>query len=236
MASFYLEPIATLHSPFKEKFGTPRQPGLAPAATGSIELCPHYSSMDSVRGLEQFSHIWLLFVFDRCLDTDWRPTVRPPRLGGNQRIGVFASRSNFRPNPIGQSVVQLDGIECTSSSVTLNISNFDLLDQTPILDIKPYITYSDSKPDARCGYASSPPERLREVCYSDTARTQLKQLALNEIPPPLLLIEQMLLADPRPAYQKSAPEKRHYGMEVDDFNISFHVEHDCVTIDSIETA
>lgn len=163
MAKFCFEPIATIHSPFKEKFGTPRQPGLIPAARGIFELVPPYNTPETVRALETFSHLWLLFVFDRCSDAKWHPTVRPPRLGGNARVGVFASRSNFRPNPIGQSVVQLDSVDCAEDGVKLHVSNFDLLDQTPILDIKPYVRYADSLPDAQCSYAPEPPAALSQV-------------------------------------------------------------------------
>jgi len=142
-------PIGFVQSCFKEKFATPRQPGLADAAKGVIELIPPFNLPESVEGLEDCSHIWLQFVFHECMNQGWKPKVRPPRLGGNKKMGVFATRATHRPNALGLSVVKLDGIECTDDQVRLHISGLDLIDGTPILDIKPYIPYSDAIENAQ---------------------------------------------------------------------------------------
>lgn len=233
MDRYNLSPIATVHSPFKEKFGTPRQPGLIPSARGFVELHPPFSVAEAVRGLEQFSHLWLIYIFDRCLDSGWHPTVRPPRLGGNERIGVFASRSNFRPNPLGQSVVKLDGIEHNRGNTRLHISNFDLLDGTPVLDIKPYIRYADSVPDADSSYADASPESLKEIRYQPAVQEKLMQWKSTGLTPPLKLIEELLLSDPRPAYQKGKAPLRQYGVEIAGFELRFHFEGDCVIVDDL---
>ena len=149
---YSFDPIGIVHSPFKEKFGIPRQPGLVPEAKARLEVLPPYDRSEAFCGLEDFSHIWVTFVFHEAICTRWQPTVRPPRLGGNRRIGVFSSRSPFRPNPIGMSVVALEGISNIEGKIELQLAGVDLLDGTPVLDIKPYIPYADSLPDARSGF------------------------------------------------------------------------------------
>ena len=146
--SFSMEPIAHIRSDFAEKFGVPRQSGLADALEASIVFTPTYRNPDALRGLEDFSHLWLIWVFDRAIRESWSPTVRPPRLGGNARMGVFATRSPFRPNPIALSCVKLEGIEQTAEGPVLRVRGADLVDGTPILDIKPYIPYAGGR---RCG-------------------------------------------------------------------------------------
>ena len=156
---FTFAPIGVIHSCFKEKFGIPRQPGLVPAARAVLELLPPYNRAEAVRGLEGFSHIWVSFVFHACLDAPWKPTVRPPRLGGNRRLGVFATRSTHRPNPIGLSAVELERIETGPGRVLLHLKGADLMDGTPVLDIKPYLPYSDVIPGATGGFAAEAPAR-----------------------------------------------------------------------------
>ena len=163
---FSFEPVGVIHSCFKEKFGIPRQPGLAPDARAVLELLPPYNRAEAVRGLEGFSHVWLSFIFHACLGEPWKPTVRPPRLGGNRRLGVFATRSTHRPNPIGLSAVELEKIEAAPGRVLLHLKGVDLLDGTPVLDIKPYLPYSDNIPGALGGFAPEMPAAPFEVSFA----------------------------------------------------------------------
>ena len=219
--NYTLTPIGTIHSPFKEKFGVPRQPGIASAARATLELLPPYDREETLEGLAGFSHIWILFVFHATAAQGWHPTVRPPRLGGNTRVGVFASRSTFRPNPIGMSVVELDGITREDGKLVLHIKGADILDGTPVLDIKPYVPYADSIPNARGGFADSTPETKLAVQF--TAEAEM-QLAVREREHPQLrdLITQVIGADPRPAYQDDAVA-RIYGMRLFDFDLRWKV-------------
>lgn len=193
---FQFRAIGIVHSPFKEKFGAPRQPGLVPEARGSVELLPPYACAEAVAGLEGYSHIWLQFVFNRTRRERWQATVRPPRLGGNRRVGVFASRSPFRPNPIGLSVVRLEQVVEQQSGVVLEVSGLDLVEGTPVLDIKPYITFVDSIPDAVAGYAPAAPEPVFEVRFSAKALNQLAARSDGEALK--RMITTLLETDPRP--------------------------------------
>jgi len=213
-----------LYSLFPEKFGIPRQSGQVPAATGEVVLRPPYARPEAVRGLEACSHVWLLFLCHQA--QGWRPTVRPPRLGGNTRLGVFASRSPFRPNPIGLSVVQLDGVD-TTAGVRLKVSGVDMVDGTPILDIKPYLPWADAIPEARGGVADQAPQSLA-VSFSPEAE---QQLAHDD--PRRTLIEQVLALDPRPAYHRD-PERRYINA-VAGLEIHWRVTVDGVRVDQIET-
>ncbi|MCV6614147.1 MAG: tRNA (N6-threonylcarbamoyladenosine(37)-N6)-methyltransferase TrmO, partial [Cellvibrionaceae bacterium] len=205
---FEFEAIARVHSPYVEKFGVPRQPGLVPAARAEIELLPPYNDPACVDGLETCSHIWLQFVFDQSLDTQWRPKVRPPRLGGNQSLGVFATRSPVRPNPIGLSVVKLEGID-SENGLRLMVSGLDLVDGTPILDIKPYVPYVDAVADAQNQFAVAEPELLGVIFSPEAERfCQQHNGALQA------LITQVLQQDPRPAYHKNKDEGRRYGLSL----------------------
>ena len=204
--SFSMEPIAHIRSDFAEKFGVPRQSGLVDALEASIVFTPPYRSPDALRGLEDFSHLWLIWVFDRAIRESRSPTVRPPRLGGNARMGVFATRSPFRPNPIALSCVKLEGIEQTAEGPVLRVRGADLVDGTPILDIKPYIPYADCHPDALGGFAAVPAGESLTV----------------EIPPELLeripaqrreALRGVLAQDPRPHYQNDP--NRVYGFPLD---------------------
>ena len=157
---FTMQPVARIRSEFAEKFGVPRQSGLVEELEAEIVFEPAYRNPDALRGLEEFSHVWLIWVFDRAVRETWSPTVRPPRLGGNARMGVFATRSPFRPNPIALSCVKLAGIRQTADGPVIRVLGADLVDGTPILDIKPYIPYADSHPDAMGGFAS-----VRRSCW-----------------------------------------------------------------------
>ena len=214
--SYSFEPIGLVHSCFAEKFAIPRQPQLAPAARGVLELFPPYDKPEALAGLEGISHLWLLFVFHAAASGEQHLRVRPPRLGGNQRIGVFASRSTHRPNPIGQSVVRLEGIEAGR----LLISGIDLLDGTPILDIKPYVPYADALPDARNALADAAPAQLA-VDWSESALLQARTQAQRLEQPVVELIEQCLAQDPKPAYQRPAAD-REYGVRFWDINVRWH--------------
>ncbi len=214
MSQWNMQAIGRIESCYKEKFAIPRQPGLTPSAEAILHLLPPYDSPDAVRELAQFSHVWLVFVFHATADQGWRPTVRPPKLGGNQRVGVFATRSTFRPNPIGLSVARLERIE-TDNGVRLYLAGADLLDGTPILDIKPYLAYADALPEASNGYADDGGQPL-PVRFSAEAEAQL--LALQARHPRLRsLIAEILAQDPRPGYADDPT--RRYGMALYDLNI-----------------
>ncbi len=211
-----IEPIGYLRSCFREKFAIPRQPRLAPAARGVLELVPPFDTGEAVEGLEQVSHVWLLFLFHQALEEKPRLKVRPPRLGGNRMVGVFATRATHRPNGIGQSVVRLDQVE----PGRLLLSGIDLLDGTPIIDIKPYVPYADALPEARNDMAADAPA-LIEVHWSESARAQAHSEALRLAEPVVELIEQCLAQDPRPAYQKPDSERR-YGAQFWDLDVRWH--------------
>jgi tRNA-Thr(GGU) m(6)t(6)A37 methyltransferase TsaA len=219
--------IGTIDSPYKEKFAIPRQPGIVTAAQGQLRLIGSANNAELVRGLEQFSHIWLLFIFHGTQAQGWKPLVRPPRLGGNKKLGVFATRSTFRPNPIGISVVKLNRIEQRfsgqqSSEVILHISELDLLDGTPIVDIKPYVPYADIVDNAHGGYAQEQPSSNIKVIFSSAARLTLDD-NIGHYPTLQSLIEQVLSQDPRPAYKKNSSDDRIYGMTLYNFNINWQM-------------
>lgn len=215
-SSYNVSPIGFVRSCFKEKFAIPRQPQLAPAARGVLELVPPFDQADAVQGLEQVSHVWLLFLFHLALEDKPRLKVRPPRLGGNQSMGVFATRATHRPNGIGQSVVKLDKVEAGR----LHLSGIDLLDGTPVLDIKPYVPYADSVPSAVNSIASAAPE-LIPVSWEESALKQAHEHGLRLGEPLAALIEQCLAQDPRPAYQLPTPERR-YGAQFWDLDVRWH--------------
>lgn len=230
--TFQFDAIGVVHSCFTDKFGIPRQPGLI-AAEASIELLPPYNRSEAVKGLDGFSHIWVSFVFHGIKRGQWRPTVRPPRLGGNERLGVFATRSTHRPNPIGLSVIELTGIEKSEGRVILHLKGADLLDGTPVLDIKPYIPYVDSIPNARSGFAGEAPVQPLQVVFSDEAEAVFRRLERNY---PVLrdLIAAVLAQDPRPAYQAAQGGGRVYGFTLYNLNIRFRVEQQQAEVLSIE--
>ncbi len=232
MTPFAFNPIGTIRSCFKEKFGVPRQPGLVPEVTAILEMAPPFQHSDAFRDLETFSHIWILFVFDQCIDQTWRPTVRPPRLGGNQRVGVFASRSGFRPNPIGQSAVELIKIEADKQPLRLHLRGADMVDGTPVLDIKPYLPYTDCLPSAKGGYAHQPPDFKFKVVFSPMAAQACHALEKSQHPRLGQLVTSLLALDPRPAYA-DATSKTEYGIRLWDLNVRFKIVKNCFIVESI---
>ncbi len=225
-----MTPIGIVRSCFEEKFGTPRQPGLAAAATAELILLPPFQHPDCLRGLEGCSHVWLLFLFHRSADQGWTPTVRPPRLGGNRRLGVFATRSPFRPNPIGLSVVELAGLIDEPGRRGLRLRNHDLVDGTPVLDIKPYIPYADCVAHARppAGF-ERPPPRLPVSFAPAALQACAGQPGLRE------LIVDSLSLDPRPAYRQGQGDRTH-GVALAGHNVRWRVVAEGVEVVSIERA
>ncbi len=290
--TFQFDPIGTLHTCYKEKFGIPRQSNLV-EAPGTLVFHPEYAREEAIRGLEAFSHIWLVFIFHEAMehreatrlmqtkssgpsegteqftpspqsdppssspstphlsqcpaiqeshgqsDTNrqWAPMVRPPRLGGNKKVGVFSSRSPFRPNPIGISAVCLESVELGKKGPLLHLTGVDILDQTPILDIKPYIPYSDALLSANDGFAPAPPRSTIGVVFSDMAREQIKEKE-NDIPHLSDMITGILENDPRPAYHSSRQSNwgngRIFGIRLFDFDLKWTVEHDQMIVLSLE--
>lgn len=220
--------IARIHNDFKEKFGIPRQSGLSGELTSRIVFEPEFRNPDALRGIEGYSHLWLIWEFSEAKRDSWSPTVRPPRLGGNKRVGVFATRSPFRPNPIGLSSVRLLSVEHTQSEGdVLIVGGADLLDGTPIYDIKPYIAYSDCHTDAVSGFADPVKEYALKV---DFCKSLLSKVEISKQKSLLLILEQ----DPRPSYQND-PE-REYGMRFADYEIFFKVDGDTLTVTRVESA
>ena len=222
MDSISMDVIAVMHSDFPTKFGIPRQSGLAEALHSTIVFEPAYRNPEALRGIEGFSHLWILWQFSQAVRQDWSPTVRPPRLGGNTRMGVFATRSPFRPNAIGLSCVRLLSVEQTQDMGTvLHIGGADLMDGTPILDIKPYIPYCDAHPEAMGGFTQDAGDYLLEVDFPENLKQRLpaeKQEAICQV----------LSHDPRPSYQKDSD--RIYGLSFAGFDIRFTVKDKVLTV------
>lgn len=218
--------IGHIETDFKEKFGIPRQSGLVKESRGRVLFEKEYNVPEAFRGLEDFSHIWVLWQFSEAVRETWSPTVRPPLLGGNKRMGVFATRSPFRPNSVGLSALKLEGVEFSEKEgVVLHVSGADLLDGTPVYDIKPYLPYADSIPDAVGGFTESLEERRLEVEFpSDLLKrvNEGKREALRAV----------LAADPRPSYQND-PE-REYGMRFAEYEVRFKVEGKRLTVTEVE--
>ena len=218
--------IARIRSDFHTKFGIPRQSGLVESLQAEVIFEPAYRSAEAVRGLEDFSHIWLLWQFSRAVRDGWSPTVRPPRLGGNRRLGVFASRSPFRPNPIGLSAVRLVGVELGGGDgPLLHVAGADLMDGTPIYDIKPYLPYADSRPNASCGFADCEDQDSLTVSIPSSCAENISGKRLSAL-------TQLLAQDPRPAYQTDA--SRIYGLSYAGYEVKFRVEENTLYVMSIE--
>lgn len=229
-----LEPIGTLHSPFTDKFGIPRQANLIKSAQAEIELYPPYNNPDAFLGLENFSHIWLSFGFHLNKEEKWRPMIRPPRLGGNKKIGIFASRSPFRPNGLGQSLVELRELIVENNLAKLVIACPDLLDGTPIYDIKPYIHYADSNTNAHCGFAEGSPKQLLSIASTEGFEQNLQSLE-NHYPKELgKLIKEVISYDPRPAYKRDKSDDKVYKLRLYDLDISFKVDEGLAQLIHIE--
>ncbi|WP_253379241.1 tRNA (N6-threonylcarbamoyladenosine(37)-N6)-methyltransferase TrmO [unidentified bacterial endosymbiont] len=222
MSSFQFGQIGVIRSPYKEKFAVPRQPGLVTHGGGELHLLAPYNQADAVRGLEGFSHLWVVFVFHQTMEGGWRPTVRPPRLGGNARMGVFATRSTFRPNPIGMSLVELKGIRCQQDQVILELGSLDLVEGTPVIDIKPYLPFAEALPDARASYAQQAPLADMPVYFTQAVAEQIAQLE-KRYPQLCDFIVEVLAQDPRPAYRKDENAGKTYAVWLLDFNVRWRV-------------
>jgi len=221
---FSLRVIGRVRSPFHEKFGIPRQPGLVNVPATLIML-PPFDSPEMFEGLEEFSHLWLTFVFHACLEQGWKSRVRPPRLGGNVSKGVFATRSPFRPNHLGLSVVELVRVEITDGRVRLHVLGSDLLDGTPVVDIKPYIPYVDSVEQAAGGFAGEAPDRRLRVRFSPPAEQVLTLHPDGERLAALLA--ELIALDPRPAYQRDNEDtRRTWGMRFAGLDVRWQVDGD----------
>lgn len=227
MTQYTFTAIGTLHSPFREKFGIPRQPGLAPHAISRLVLLPEYATAECIAGLGDFSHLWLTFIFHATAEQGWQASVRPPRLGGNERRGVFATRTMFRPNPIGLSVVELIDIVDGAFGKELLLRGADLLDGTPVIDIKPYLPYADSIPTAHAGFATTAPTLLT-VLWSDQALQDA--ISLNLSADLRALINEVLAQDPRPAYRANQKDEREYGVWLENINVRFTVDDEGIRI------
>ena len=222
MKEITIRPIARMRSDFPTKFGIPRQSNLVEQLRSTVIFEPEYRNPDALRGLEAFSHLWIIWQFSEAVRTDWSPTVRPPRLGGNARMGVFATRSPFRPNNLGLSCVRLEGVEYdTKDGPVIHVSGADLMDGTPIFDIKPYIPYADAHPDALGGFTDTAGEFLLEV--------EFPQALLTKLPPDKQDAAIGVLShDPRPSYQRK-PD-RVYGLPFAGFDIRFRVADEKLTV------
>ena len=226
--------IGTVNSPFKEKFGVPRQPGLIEGNRGQIELLEPWNRQEALQGLEGFSHIWAVFIFHEAIKPveDWRPTVRPPRAGA-KRQGVFATRSPYRPNPVGMSVLGYHGWEKKNGKLLLSVSGLDLIDQTPIIDIKPYLPYADSLPEAQGGFAHSAPESSAiNVQFSELAQSQL-EIAEKIYPNLRRLIETTLTHNPRPVHFGNIDKRRDFGIKLYEFDVQWQLDAEQITVRSL---
>ena len=231
--------VARIHSDFHDKFGIPRQSGLLKSLRSTIVFEPEFRNADALRGLEGFSHLWLLWIFSENVRDTWKPTVRPPRLGGNTRLGVFATRSSFRPNPLAMSCVKIENIDLDGECApTITVSGADLMDGTPIVDIKPYLPYADSVPEATGGFAEA--VRFKKLQVDFAAEVQASMNG-SELAPDAscakfpaekkAALVELLSEDPRPAYQRSAD--RIYGIRFAGFDVKFRVAGDHLTVVAI---
>jgi len=224
-----IRPIGIVRSCFGGKFAVPRQPGLCPGAWGELVFEPEFRQAEALRGIEGFSHLWLIFGFHLTAEAGWHPTVRPPRLGGNERVGVFASRSTFRPNGLGLSLVRLEGIEprANSGSVLL-LGGIDLVDGTPVYDVKPYLSYAESVPEARAGFAPGEPPRLEVITESAEGFGALPERSRR-------VIVEALSLDPRPPAAREE-EGRIHGASLCGMDVKFRIEDSLCRILSVEPA
>ena len=271
--SYSFRPIGLVRSCYTGKFGIPRQPGLVTAAEARLELFAEFAREEAFAGLEGFSHLWLLFVFHDAIAEGWRPTVRPPRLGGRRKVGVFASRSPHRPNPIGLSAVEFRGFirgfereGGGQGGLALRLGGVDLLDGTPVLDIKPYVPYADCLPQARSGFVPPPPDQEREVIFSPQALAQARQLSqarapfqrrapaqtqalaqtqteeLEQAADPdgerhlVDLITQVLRQDPRPGYMDRYPERQDFALRIYDLEVRWRENQGRILVTALEPA
>ena len=224
-SSYTLPVIGVMHSPYGQKFAVPRQSGLVPDALSTIEFFAPYGDPQAFTGLQGFSHLHVIFMFHQIPEGPFRAQVRPPRLGGNQHVGVFATRSPFRPSRLGLSVVKLENLTVQHGLVCLQVSGADLVDGTPIIDVKPYIPFVDALPEAQGGFAAAPPE-LKQVIFSAKAQEQLRSLSEREFK----ALREILAQDPRPAYKAEQEDPKRYYALLFGFNVGFCVSSDTVTV------
>ncbi len=228
---FGFTPIGVVRSPFADKFGIPRQARLAPAAQARVQLLPPYDREEAFVGLDGFSHVWLLWVFHAdCLTAGWQPMVHPPRLGGRVKVGVFASRAPYRPNPLGISALPHQGLVRERDGLFLRVSGVDVLDGTPVLDIKPYVPYADAIPQARGGFASPPASPLT-VKFSPQAEAQLNAAASLQL---RALIVQIISQDPRPGYLHRYPERSEFGLRLHGYNVRWRIDHHLAEVIAVD--
>jgi len=221
-----MKPVAHIESDFPTKFGIPRQAGLVKSLTATVVFEPEYRDPEALRGIDGFSHLWLIWEFSEAKRSNWSPTVRPPRLGGNTRLGVFATRSPFRPNPIGLSCVRLEGVEATADKGTvLHVSGADLMNGTPIFDIKPYVPYADCHPDASEGFTAPGQNYLLDVVIPEELASRVPADHIDAL-------RGVLAQDPRPSYQND-PD-RIYGFGFAGVEIKFSVREDTLTVLDIQ--
>ena len=226
--NYSFNPIGIIKSPFNEKFGIPRQPRLTPSIKSTLIFSTELGNHDILDGLEQSSHIWLIFVFSECYEKGWKAKVRPPRLGGNQKLGVFATRSPYRPNPIGISAVKIENIVSDKNGLRIEVSGADLLDGTPILDIKPYIPYSDAINEATHEFAETFNLLGQPIFFSSQAQSACEQHLLDTGEKLSVIIEQVLRCDPRPAYHNNAT--REYGITIYQWNVRWTINQQRIDI------
>jgi tRNA-Thr(GGU) m(6)t(6)A37 methyltransferase TsaA len=219
--SLVQQPVGIIRTPYQQKFAIPRQPGLVNSAVGIIQFLPQFSDPNMLRDIEQFSHLWLIFQFHQTTEQGWSPLVRPPRLGGNKKTGVFATRSPFRPNNMGLSVVEFVKVVYQQGKLELHVRGMDLLDGTPILDIKPYVPYADALQAAKGGFAHSSPA-LMSVNFSVLAKQQILHFS-TQYPELQTLITEVLAQDPRPAYRTDSELDKVYAMSLYNLNIQWRV-------------
>ena len=239
--NYEMRPIGVALTPFTQRFGIPRQPGLVPDAKGIIKIDPHPDFQYALKCLDQFSHIWVIFVFHEHGGNKWKPTIRPPRLGGKAKVGVLSSRSPHRPNPIGLSVVEIDRIDLLAKGgAEIHVNGVDLLDGTPILDIKPYIPSADSVPHANAGWASAEIKRTK-VLFEPLALKKIEAAELAGSENLKNLIEQLLSIDPRPGFQKrdlppesQESEGKEFGLLVKEYDVKWIIQNQMFVVEDIE--
>tara|TARA_B100001093_G_scaffold519268_1_gene607457 strand:- start:1558 stop:2307 length:750 start_codon:yes stop_codon:yes gene_type:complete len=235
LTEFTYKTIATLRGPYKQKFAIPRQPNLVPEAMGELVFEKEFADANGLRALDQFSHLWLIWHFHETSAQGWSPLVHPPRLGGKEKVGVFASRSPFRPNSIGLSVVRNLGSAEVDGKLALRVGGIDIVDETPILDIKPYVTYADSIADAESGFANEQPGSQRTISFSASAMQDLTASAAD-YPRLRDFIVAVLQQDPRPAWRVQANDDKQYGMTLYDFNIKWQFSGDKIEVKAITSS
>lgn len=218
-----IKPIGIIHSPYKQKFAIPRQPGLIKEAEALLELYPPYNDLQAFSGIEDFTHLWIIFIFHQTMNKGWANQVRPPRLGGNIKKGIFSTRSTFRPNPIGMSAIEFLGIKKEDNKLFLRLGGVDLLDATPVIDIKPYLPYSDRISTASGGFATQKPESRMAVNFSEQAEAKINN-EKHQYPQLKQFITAVLKQDPRPSYKQKKDTLQKYAFYLFDFNIRWYVK------------